>query len=282
MPTASRLQADPRQIALVVSDVDGTLVGADKAASPATIEAVNALRAAGIRFTITSSRPPRGVKYLIETLKLTDPIAAVNGGVVITPDFKCLHESLLPADLAAQALAIIAEYKIDAWVFSGGSWYVKDRHGPHVDRETRTVAFEPLVVASYDDKLDGVQKIVAVTDDNPLIQKCEAAIHQQLGEKVAASCSQKYYLDITHPDANKASGIAQLSRLLNIPAERIATIGDGANDVLMFQVTGFSIAMGNGSPEVQHSATVVTGKNTEDGFASAMQKFILAPRGVAV
>jgi hydroxymethylpyrimidine pyrophosphatase-like HAD family hydrolase len=137
-----------------------------------------------------------------------------------------------------------------------------------------------MVVSSFDDKLHCVEKIVAVTDDFPVIVKCEEAIHAQLGEAVAASRSQKYYLDVTHPDANKGNGIAQLSRLLKIPAERIATIGDGANDVLMFKVTGFSIAMGNGAPEVQAAASVVTGKNTEDGFAAAMQKFILGPRGI--
>jgi Cof subfamily protein (haloacid dehalogenase superfamily) len=264
----------------VVSDVDGTLVTAEKIVTPATRAAVDALRNAGIRFTITSSRPPRGVKYLIEALALTDPIAAINGGVIITPDFKVLHESLLSQAVAAQTLEIIAGFNIDAWVFCGGSWYVKDRHGPHVDRETHTVGFEPLVVSSYENKLNGVQKIVAVTDDFPLIQKCEEAIHAQLGERVAASRSQKYYLDVTHPDANKGNGIAQLSRLLKIPAARIATIGDGANDVLMFRVTGLSIAMGNGAPEVQQAANAVTASNADDGFAKAMEKFILTPRGV--
>ena len=66
-----------------------------------------------------------------------------------------------------------------------------------------------------------------------------------------------------------------MSDLLKIPVEEIATIGDMPNDVLMFVKSGVSIAMGNASPEVQKSATYVTDSNEEEGFASAMEQFIL-------
>ena len=282
MQSASKPQADPRQVALVISDVDGTLVDKEKNITPATRAAVDALRAAGIRFTIISSRPPRGEKYIIEALDIIEPIAAVNGGTIITPEFKVLHESCLPEPLAVQTIEIMTAHGVDVWVFNGGSWFVTDRHGPHVDRETHTVRFEPLVVDSFEGKLDKIGKIVGVTDDSPRIQKCEAAIHAALGEHVAASCSQKYYLDVTHPEANKGRGIQLLSELLRVPTERICTIGDGANDVLMFNVSGYSVAMGNGAAEVQQAACAVTTPNTEDGFANAMRKFILGPRGAAI
>ena len=67
-----------------------------------------------------------------------------------------------------------------------------------------------------------------------------------------------------------------MGELLHIPTENIATIGDGSNDVLMFENSGFSIAMGNASPEVQKAAQRVTSSNKEDGFARAMEEFILA------
>jgi hydroxymethylpyrimidine pyrophosphatase-like HAD family hydrolase len=73
-----------------------------------------------------------------------------------------------------------------------------------------------------------------------------------------------------------------MSKLLNIPAEEIATIGDMPNDVLMFEKSGVSIAMGNASAEVQASATYVTSTNEQEGFANAIEEFILNARAASV
>jgi hydroxymethylpyrimidine pyrophosphatase-like HAD family hydrolase len=63
--------------------------------------------------------------------------------------------------------------------------------------------------------------------------------------------------------------------MLAVPAGEIATIGDMPNDVLMFRKSGLSIAMGNASPEVQAQANVVTDSYNDEGFAKAMERFIL-------
>ena len=72
-----------------------------------------------------------------------------------------------------------------------------------------------------------------------------------------------------------------LSKLLSVPPAEIATIGDMPNDVLMFRNSGVSIAMGNASAEVQKSATYVTGSNEAEGFADAMEQFILKKHAAA-
>ena len=96
----------------------------------------------------------------------------------------------------------------------------------------------------------------------------------------SAALSQPYYLDVTHPLANKGHVITALSTLLGIPTTQIATIGDMPNDVLMFAHSGVSIAMGNASPDVQRTARFVTKTNTEEGFAFAMERFVLDARVV--
>ena len=62
---------------------------------------------------------------------------------------------------------------------------------------------------------------------------------------------------------------------------KIATIGDMPNDMLMFERSGVSIAMGNASAEVQHAAKFVTKSNTEEGFALARDWFVLGARAVS-
>jgi hypothetical protein len=147
-----------------------------------------------------------------------------------------------------------------------------------VDREEWTVKCPPTVVATFEDVLDRVVKIVGVSDDHDVMARCVTAVQQTCGQHVSAALSQPYYLDVTHPKANKGEVIRALSALLAIPTAQIATIGDMPNDVLMFEQSGVSIAMANASADVQHAAKFVTKSNTEDGFALAMERFVLGAR----
>ena len=92
---------------------------------------------------------------------------------------------------------------------------------------------------------------------------------------VSAARSQPYYLDVTHPQANKGAVVATLSKILKILPAQIVTFGDMPNDVLMFSKSGFSIAMGNASDEVKAQASAVTDSNEDEGFAKAVRKFVL-------
>ena len=131
-------------------------------------------------------------------------------------------------------------------------------------------------------RLGSAVKIVGVSDDHDLVARCEKDAQDALGAKASAARSQPYYLDITHPDANKGTVVTTLSKLLSIPANEIATIGDMPNDVLMFRKGGLSIAMGNASPEVQAQADLVTDSYDDEGFAKAMERFILHRAGAAL
>ncbi|MGH6930763.1 MAG: HAD hydrolase family protein, partial [Dongiaceae bacterium] len=95
------------------------------------------------------------------------------------------------------------------------------------------------------------------------------------GDRATANRSQPYYLDVTHKDANKGAVVDFLSRHLGVPAAEIATIGDQSNDVLMFKRSGFSIAMDNASDQVKGQASVTTDSYNDEGFAKAIERFIL-------
>jgi Cof subfamily protein (haloacid dehalogenase superfamily) len=265
----------PNGVRLVVADVDGTLVTPDKVLTPRTGAVVRAIIEAGIAFTITSGRPPLGMKPLIDDLQLQDPIAAFNGGLLVRPDLSVIREHLIPSEAAQAVIDILTKDTLDVWVYGGKDWYVKSRHGPHVDREEWTVKFPPTVVSTYEGLLDRIVKIVGVNDDHDVMARCVEEVQRQFGQHVSAALSQPYYLDVTHPKANKGEVVNALSTMLAIPTAQIATIGDMPNDVLMFERSGVSIAMGNASVDVQRAATFVTTSNREEGFALAMERFVL-------
>jgi Cof subfamily protein (haloacid dehalogenase superfamily) len=266
-------------IELLLADVDGTLVRPDKSLAPTTVDAVHKLHEAGIHFAVTSGRPPRGMEMLVDPLALAAPLAGFNGGLVVEPDLSVLEEHVIPDEVVPRSIELLEAFGLAVWVYRGRDWLIRDADGPHVARETHTVQFEPTVVADFADVgATHVAKIVGVSDDHDVVLAAESAAHDQLGDQVAASRSQAYYLDITHPRANKGAVVTFLSERFAIPPEAIATIGDMPNDVLMFAHSGLSIAMGNAHREVQRAARQVTTTNDEDGFANAVERFILGGR----
>ncbi len=262
-------------VQLVLADVDGTLVTPEKELTERTVSAVRRLRQAGVGFAVTSGRPPRGMAMLVDPLGLELPIAAFNGGLFVHPDMSVISEEAIPADVVSPAVELIVAHQLDVWLYRGSEWLVRDTNAPHVDREAGTVRFAPVRVESFDGMTDGIVKIVGVSDDHDRVAAAEAAARSVLGDRVSAARSQPYYLDVTHPDANKGNVARYLSRELGISSSHIATIGDMPNDVLMFAHSGLSIAMGNSSAEVQRAARRVTASNAEEGFALAIERFVL-------
>jgi Cof subfamily protein (haloacid dehalogenase superfamily) len=262
-------------VRLLLADVDGTLVTPDKKLTDQAIDAVRRLGQAGILFAVTSGRPPRGMEMLIEPLNITTPIAAFNGGLLVNRDMSVIEQRVVPEDLVRPVADLIGSFGLDVWVYRGADWYVPDPNGSHVAREAATVLFEPKVMTSLDGRTSDVAKLVGVSDDLDAMARAATAAHDKFGDHVSAARSQPYYLDVTHPDANKGAVARYLSAKFSIPPEAIATIGDQPNDVLMFAHSGLSIAMGNASLEVQHSARRVTTSDADEGFANAVNRFIL-------
>jgi Cof subfamily protein (haloacid dehalogenase superfamily) len=267
----------PSGFAAVLADVDGTLVTRDKVLTPRAIAAVRQLQDRGVLFAVTSGRPPRGMRMLVEPLgmEMEMPMAAFNGGIIFMPDLTVVDERPVPAEVAPVVVDTIRAHGLYAWIYRGTEWYVTDPHAPHAEREARTCQFPPTVVPDYADLLDRAVKIVGVSDDHDLVEVCEADVQGKFAEHVSAARSQPHYLDVTHPTANKGVVVERLSHYFKIPLDRIVTIGDQPNDVLMFRRSGMSIAMGNANEEVQRQATHVTASNEDDGFAKAIERFVL-------
>ena len=273
MTTSARTPST--RISAVVSDVDGTLVTDDKTLTERARSAVARLHASGLMFGVISARPPRGLLGLVGPLAIATPLIGFNGGVLTDPDLTIITEHLLLPETARRAVDLLDARGAQVWVFSGQDWLLRDADGPYVALEQRTVGFRPTIVQEFGSALEAAAKIVGVSRDFALLAQCEYDAAAALADQACVVRSQAYYLDITHPLANKGVALAELAKLLAVPLAEIAVIGDGGNDVAMFERSGLSIAMGNAKPEVRQAADVVTTSNGEDGFADAIDRVIL-------
>jgi Cof subfamily protein (haloacid dehalogenase superfamily) len=259
------------RIALVVSDVDGTLVTHDKRLTDKAIAAVQRLRDNDIGFTITSSRPPVGMHFLVEPLGITLPIGPFNGSSIVDGQLKPITQHLIPEAATKRAIEVLEDYGVDIWIFTNDEWVIKRDDGKYVPHERDTIQHDAVMVSDFTPYLAKACKIVGASADFPLLERCEPAMQKALGDQAVAIRSQNYYLDITPPAQDKGTFVQAMAKRLGISTDAIATIGDMRNDLAMFKVSGMSIAMGNASDDVKQHATDVTTSNEDEGFAGAVE-----------
>lgn len=263
------------ELKLLVSDVDGTLVRPDKSLAPVTLEAVSRLHEAGIHFTLISARPPRALQHLVNELGIDVPFGAFNGGNIVSAEGEVLSRNQVPREAVVKALQGLAGEPVEVWLYADDLWLTMDPNGAYVPKETHTLGYGPTIVESFEPYMDRVDKIVAASAASERLVELETALSTSLAGLALAVRSQTYYLDVTALSANKGDGLAALAKHVGVSLAQTAAIGDGHNDIAMFNRAGVSIAMGQGAKEVLEQATYITSSNAEDGLAAAIDRFIL-------
>ena len=115
------------------------------------------------------------------------------------------------------------------------------------------------------------------SNDYHLLERLETEMMTRLGTSVAAHRSQDYYLDVTHQrKPAKGHALRAIARLLDVDGrKRLRRSGTCRTTISMLTVAGLSIAMGNAPEDVQGAAMIVTGPNTHDGWADAIEAHVL-------
>jgi Cof subfamily protein (haloacid dehalogenase superfamily) len=246
----------------------------DKILTEGNKRAVAKLRDVGIGFTIVSSRPTIGMGFLIEPLGISLPIGAFNGSSIVDAQLKPIEQHLIPPATAQRSIDVLTEFGVDIWLFTNDKWLTRNPDGEYVGHEKRAIKHDPTIVTDFAPYLTGACKIVGASSDALLLQRCETAMQETVGDQAVAVRSQTYYLDVTPPGHDKGTFVEAMARRLGIATAAVATIGDMQNDLAMFAKSGVSFAMGNATDDVKHHATHVTASNEEDGFAKAMETIL--------
>jgi len=239
------------RIALVVSDVDGTLLTKDKTLTEGAKAAAARLHAANIGFTIVSSRPTIGMRFLIEPLAITLPVGAFNGSSIVDPRMNPVEQHLIPLPAVKRSLDILNEFGVDIWLFTNDQWLTRNGNGEYVAHERHTIRHDPAIVTDFTPHLAHACKIVGSSSDPALLVRCEKAMQEA-------------------PGSDKGTFVRTMAHRLGVSTDAVATVGDMQNDLPMFRASGLSFAMGNATDDVKRQATRVTASNEEDGFAKAM------------
>lgn len=261
-----------RPVRLVALDLDGTTLNPSHELNPATIEAIQAVTARGIRVVLASGRLPHSIAPFARALGLGGVHIGLNGGVSFDNEGVLRHKHLLTLDQLAYAHQILAQEELVPMVFGATGIWV-----PRVTQEVEfVVSFgEPPARIYHPSRLDTIEdpvKVLAVLDAGPRDQLLEALVEPRLH---AVRTGPKFF-EFMAPGVNKGAALGELLDDLGIHRDEVMAIGDSENDESLLAAAGFAVAMGNAVGAIKARAHAITGTNREDGVAQALRQFILS------
>jgi Cof subfamily protein (haloacid dehalogenase superfamily) len=256
------------QYKLVALDLDGTLLNSEGKLPEKHIQAVKKAQQSGIHVVIATGRYWMQTEWIIRKLGFKGILVSNDGAVNINTDTKqTIHEfSYTVNDLKA----IIDHCRQNGIYFSV------------------CTAFEFFVELMHEGQEEDLRKYEIVhTFHHDVMQLKENVMKFTVWDKymkngwqdiplpnLKIKIDNPHFKEYIHPLANKANGLKQVLCQLQIDPSEVIAIGDFYNDLEMFELAGFSIAMGNAPDDVKERADDTTSSNDEDGVYFALEKHL--------
>ncbi len=265
---------------LVAIDLDGTLLDSSHGLSQVTIEAVANTLAAGIEVVLASSRGVGCMHAILRQLQLFSPAEFISAQGALTGSLdregvlRVVNASSIPLAVAHEVVTLADRAGISIGWYCGLDWFVQHLDEA-VEREVAAVGRRP-VIRNLPDVKRAPQKLLMMSssDDERELELAAATLPNGL----TAQPSNPGYLEITRSGVDKGVALGRICRTRGIRSADVAAIGDGPNDLALFEFAGISIAMANAPESVQAQATAVTASNDDDGVALALETLIRCRR----
>lgn len=267
---------------LVVTDLDGTLLNENGQASPRVRACLAELDRRGVIVVPSTARPPRALRALYESLGLRGPVICYNGAMAFQPGRPTpfFHHGL-PRDVALAVLEAV-------WAASPGlhvglelqdHWHVSS----WTERLQRLVdehRIEPPRVSDLQAVTLGTEREISKLYLT-VAPEVRAAVTAELArrgvlEQISVTSSGSGFVEFMAAGVNKGAALRALAAILGIPRKQTVALGDEENDIPALQAAGLGLAMGNATDAVKAAAGAIVGTNTADGWADAVERFVLA------
>jgi Cof subfamily protein (haloacid dehalogenase superfamily) len=266
-------------IKLVVTDVDGTFITKAREITPLTQRAIQMLHERGITLVLASSRPVRGMEFILEAaglLRLNVPVVSMNGALITTTKGETQFSSTLEA---ATILALhdtisdlVQEREVNFMILDAQHWW-SSSEDDLVRREAASLRFAPIIASETElhKRMKSPANKVTLLGVPEAVNEAKRRIRAAFGETITAiSPATPKFLDITPLNIHKGTALTRLAEQFGLKSENLCALGDGENDVDMFRIAATSVAMGHASDFVKENATHLTGSHAEDGWGKAI------------
>jgi Cof subfamily protein (haloacid dehalogenase superfamily) len=266
-----------KQIKLIVTDVDGTLLNSDHQLPERNIAVLKAAAEQGVKIALATGKTHGSVQGTIEQLGIPVYGIYLQGMMIMDAEGKVYSQQSLHPDVARQVLTFAEERGFAFIAFSGSRTLA--RQITDLIREYTLPYHEPLpeLVGPLQNILwtTTIHKLIAVGEPRA-ITGLRWQLNTMLGGKAKITqAGIPFMVEILPPGGGKASALKTLLKELHIAPENVLALGDAENDIEMLQMAGVGVAMGNADDKTKAAADYVAASNNDGGFAEAIERYVL-------
>ncbi len=269
---------------LICTDLDGTIVENGYQVSDKSIETIKALKEAGIEVVVSTGRNYQSARKIADEMGLDAPIIACNGACIRIPQTEeMIHLDRMSQESVREIVASTEGVSAVCYTYGTDAIYIGEKTEKFKEMlsniETYVKGNLPLEIHEDLDVIEAVHvhekplKLEIFIDD----LKDYDRVYNKLCEMTTIEVSSTYghLIEIVNKGVSKGDALKRIATYYDIDVEHIVGIGDNHNDIQMLSVAGLGIAMGNASDSVKTYANEITKSIQDDGFAHAMEHFVL-------
>ncbi len=256
---------------LLLSDLDDTLLTADKRVSEENSRAAEYFMREGGLFTFATGRVVAGARLMLEYIRPNAPMVCYNGAAIY--DFS--SEKMLWSRATGKDAEAAVEYIDKKLPFVGVEICTKDKiYLSKVNDVVRAhQKFERLPdnFLDYHDVAEDWIKVLFMTDEDKLHLVKEAIAESEFKDRFTFVQSSPWYYELLPKNTSKGEGLIRLAEILSIPVSNTIAVGDNENDLTLISRAGCGIAVENAVAEVKARADHITVDNTSHCIRSIVE-----------
>lgn len=261
---------------LVALDVDGTLLDSSHTLRPRVVDAVRAAQARGLIITLATGKLLASVQPILQRLDLPGPMITLNGAATLdavtgeAQRFVPLREEDRQAVIRTvreiDPATLVSHFTVDS--------ILVDRDHPRMGIFAEYGEGPPVHVPDLlADSLPPAAKIL-LSGAPEQLAALRVAVTPLLQNRVTITTTTPDFLEFFDPAAGKGLALRALCETLGIPRAAVVAMGDGENDVPLFEEAGLAVAMANATEGTRAAAQRIAPSNDEDGVAVILDELI--------
>lgn len=260
---------------LIATDMDGTVLDDKYRVMPELLAAIEKCRDRGIGLVVATGRLyPSALPY-VKDLGVKLPVIASNGAVVKDPGTdELLYHMPVDKDLAIEALRLTKTDTAQRFVTIRDKFYT-DAPEEMTRKYSEALRTDFARVLHLEDAVTEDPTMVVIRDGEDEIARLTEVVRQELGDKVYLANSKPFFLDVNNREISKGAALTWLCQRLKIDLSEVIAVGDGWNDLEMFQVAGMAAAVANAPDELKKNADYICSLPTYHGVIEIIEKFLL-------
>lgn len=260
---------------MVVTDLDHTLLSADKEISDDAVDIIDRLKKNDVKFTFITGRPPYAIKKFAEKVCMSAPIVGCNGALIVGQE-KGQYISGITLDFPplVNLLESSKKQNLTVLILAGGVEYALSE--TNWTQQRKEVGREiPIAELSFFLKEESIFKVNIIAEENKDAFSSLLPMIIELDDHYSISVYGNEGCEIVAKGVNKKTGLEKLCKLTDIRIDEVLAIGDDVNDIEMIKAAGFGVAVGNAKEQTKRVADYVCDNTYTKGFIEAIGKFVL-------